>query len=95
LTGWWQATPTSKRRKPRVLPKAQKKIEMQNAKVKAGKLSFSLLFPSGRLQWLLPRGVYFAALRLRKRGANQIPGALPLAMILCPFGAMHLDVAGY
>jgi hypothetical protein len=52
----------------------------------------------GRLQWLLadmPRGVYFAALRLGKRGTKQIPGALPLAMILCPFGAMHRNVARY
>jgi hypothetical protein len=42
----------------------------------------------GMQRWAIRRDVYFAALRLRKRGTNQIPGALPLAMILRPFGAI-------
>jgi hypothetical protein len=52
-------------------------------------------------QWMASRGmrtmpcdVYFAALRLRKRGTNQVPGALPLAMILCPFGATICPAGG-
>jgi hypothetical protein len=66
--------------------KVECKMESQNWEVVILALCFLLVGSSGFCPavFISPRCGYENG---GKRGTNQIPGALPLAMILCPFGA--------